>query len=132
MEIDKWVITLCLDAGERIEQRLAQAIQYGSAYYGGDVWVVVAVDATGPRGNKLTELLNNTPFTNLTTSDLLNITEEDGQVFDIEATLRKKDHALFQVRVQDGCFLDVLGTGAFKPSPLLGKYEMNDLALFDW
>ena len=132
MEINKWVITLCLDDDESIEPRLAQAIEYGSAYYGGDVWFVSDVDATGIEGSKLTQLLNKTPFTYVTTSDLLNIIEEDGQIFDMEATLKKEDHAIFQAQVLDGHLIDVLGTGPLEPSPLLGKYKPNDVSLFVW
>lgn len=68
----------------------------------------------------------------LSTSDLLQLFAEEGQVIEIEATLMNNEEELLKIIIQDGSSIDVLGSGEIFPISVLGNYQTVDRAMFLW
>jgi hypothetical protein len=74
-------------------------------------WVISNIDATGQLGNRLTQRCNIEKAIELSVLDLEMITREDGQIIDLKAQASEKGSCSFEVIVQDGVSIDVIGRG---------------------
>ncbi len=132
MNSDKWAVTLCYHAQEKLEDRVALIVEYLAKHHHRGQWVLSDIDATGHSGGKLTRQLNNEGILRLSSADLLDVLKEDGQIIELDAALMKDNQELFRILIRDGISVDALGTGNFLPSSALGNYHDVDVELFIW
>ncbi|MEG4114309.1 MULTISPECIES: hypothetical protein [unclassified Microcoleus] len=127
----KWAVTLCPEAEETLELKVAKIIEYLDKNYLLKQWVISDIEATGSYGNCLTARCNQEIF-QVSTSDLLEVMGEEGQVIELDASLIKDDEELFKILIRDGVSIDLLGRGEMIPLTVLGKYVYVDKELFMW
>ena len=128
----KWAVTLCCEAEEKLELRVAKILEYLDKNYLLNQWEISDIEATGSYGNCLTARCNNQGIFQVSTSDLLEVMREEGQVIELDASLLKDDEELFKILIRDGVSIDVLGSGEMMPLTVLGKYVYVDKELFMW
>jgi hypothetical protein len=128
----KWAVTLCCEAEEKLELRVAKILEYLDKNYLLKQWVISDIEATGSYGNCLTVRCNNREIFQVSTSDLLEVMREEGQVIELDASLIKDDKELFKILIRDGVSIDLLGSGEMMPLTVLGKYVYVDKELFMW
>ncbi len=128
----KWAVTLCPEAEEKLELKVAKIIEYLEKNYLLKQWVISDIEATGSYGNCLTARCNNQEIFQVSTSDLLEVMGEEGQVIELDASLIKNDDELFKILIRDGVSIDLLGRGEMIPLTILGKYVYVDKELFMW
>lgn len=128
----KWAVTLCCEAEEKLELRVAKILEYLDKNYLLNQWEISDIEATGSYGNCLTARCNNEEILQVSTSDLLEVMREEGQVIELDASLIKDDEELFKLLIRDGVSIDVLGSGEMMPLTVLGKYVYVDKELFMW
>lgn len=132
MNTDKWAATLHCDDGEKLENRVARRVAYLEKHYQPTQWVISDIDATGRCGGSLTRRLNNKGILRLSSAELLDVLNEDGQVIELDAALMKYGKELFRILIRDGVSADALGTSNLLPSPILGNHDDIDVELFMW
>jgi hypothetical protein len=128
----KWAVTLCCEAEEKLEWRVAKILEYLDKNYLLKQWVISDIEATGSYGNCLTARCNNEKIFQVSTADLLEVMREEGQVIELDASLIKDDEELFKILIRDGVSIDLLGSGEMMPLTVLGKYVYVDKELFMW
>lgn len=128
----KWAVTLCCQAEEKLELRVAKIVEYLDRNYLLNQWEISDIEATGSYGNSLTARCNDRETFQVSTSDLLEVMREEGQVIELDASLIKDDEELFKILIRDGVSIDVLGSGEMIPMTVLGKYVYVDKELFMW
>lgn len=129
----KWAITLCCEEQEKLEPRVIKIFEYLAKNCAlSDEWLISNIDATGSRGDRLTKKGNNQKVFSLSTSDLLGVLNEDGQVIELDASLIKSGDEVFKIMIRDGMSVDVLGSGELLPLTVIGKYVTVDNSLFMW
>lgn len=128
----KWAVTLCCEAEEKLELRVAKILEYLDKNYLLNQWEISDIEATGSYGNCLTARCNNEEILQVSTSDLLEVMREEGQVIELDASLIKDDEELFKLLIRDGVSIDVLASGEMMPLTVLGKYVYVDKELFMW
>lgn len=128
----KWAVTLCPETEEKLELKVAKIIEYLDKNYLLKQWVISDIEATGSYGNCLTSRCNNHEIFQVSTSDLLEVMGEEGQVIELDASLIKDDEELFKILIRDGVSIDLLGRGEMIPLTVLGKYVYVDKELFMW
>jgi hypothetical protein len=128
----KWAVTLSSEPEEKLESRVVKILDYllKTNQLFPNQWVINLIDATGQYGDKLTQEQNHKDIIPLSTSDLLQLLAEEGQVIEIEATLMNNEEELLKIIIQDGASIDVLGSGAIFPISVLGNYQTVDRAMF--
>ncbi|MBI1924206.1 hypothetical protein HYR99_08130 [Candidatus Poribacteria bacterium] len=129
---DKWAVTLCYDAQEKLEDRAGRTVEYLAKHSHPSQWVISDIEATGRNGGSLTRRLNNEGTLRLSSTDLLDVLREEGQVIELDAVLVKDNQELFRILIRDGVSVDALGTGKFLPLSALGNYHDVDVELFMW
>lgn len=132
MNKELWAITLCQPTQGNLENGVALIADYFARTYQDCQWQVLDLDATGKDGGRLTLELNAKKQLYLSSSELLSILQEDGQVIDLDAALWINRQPLFKIIIQDGTSVDVLGTGELPPQDVLGVYQTSDPRLFLW
>ena len=132
MKSSSWAITLSQNSEERIEERVASITDYLAKEYESSQWQISDLDATGKRGGRLTLQLNEEDKLCLSSSDLLIILTEDGQVIDLEVAIIVDKKPLFKIIIQDGSSVDILGKGTLLPSNVTGVYKTSEPKLFLW
>ncbi|VXD16772.1 hypothetical protein PL8927_550095 [Planktothrix serta PCC 8927] len=128
----RWAVTLCPEAEEKLELKVAKIIEYLDKNYLLKQWVISDIEATGSYGNCLTSRCNNQEIFQVFTSDLLEVMGEEGQVIELDASLIKDDEEWFKILIRDGVSIDLLGRGEMIPLTVLGKYVYVDKELFMW
>lgn len=128
----KWAVTLCCEAEEKLELRVAKILEYLDKIYLLKQWGISDIEATGSYGNCLTARCNNQKIFQVSTADLLEVMREEGQVIELDASLVKDDEELFKILIRDGVSIDLLGSGEMPPLTVLGKYVYVDKELFMW
>ncbi len=128
----KWAVTLCCEAEEKLELRVAKILEYLDKIYLLKQWGISDIEATGSYGNYLTARCNNQEIFQVSTADLLEVMTEEGQVIELDASLLKDDEELFKILIRDGVSIDLLGSGEMMPLTVLGKYVYVDKELFLW
>ncbi|MEG3934617.1 hypothetical protein QT990_25755 [Microcoleus sp. T3_B1] len=128
----KWAVTLCCEAEEKLELRVAKILEYLDKNYLLKQWAISDIEATGSYGNCLTARCNNEEIIRVSTSDLLEVMREEGQVIELDASSIKDEGELFKILIRDGVSIDVLGSGEMMPLRVLGKYVYVDEELFMW
>lgn len=128
----KWAVTLCCEAEEKLELRVAKILEYLDKNYLLKQWEISDIEATGSYGNSLTARCNNQEIFHVSTADLLDVMREEGQVIELDASLVKDDEELFKILIRDGVSIDLLGSGEMMPLTVLGKYVYVDKELFMW
>ncbi len=128
----KWAVTLCCEAEEKLELRVAKILEYLDKNYLLNQWLISDIEATGSYGNSLTARCNNQEIFQVSTADLLEVMTEEGQVIELDASLIKDDEELFKILIRDGVSIDLLGSGKMMPLMVLGKYVYVDKELFMW
>jgi hypothetical protein len=130
----KWAVTLSSEPQEKLESRVVKLLDslLNKNQIFPNQWVINLIDATGKYGDKLTQEQNQKDIIHLSTSDLLQLFAEEGQVIELEATLMKHEEELLKIIIQDGSSIDVLGSGAIFPISVLGNYQTVDKAMFLW
>ncbi|WP_437586875.1 hypothetical protein [Sorangium sp. So ce1000] len=125
-----WAATLTLNHQERLESRIRTIVQSTTTTLTEDKWIIEEIDATGALGNRLTARANETTLINLTTSELLILLQEDGQIIELDASLEREGHIILQIIVRDGVSVDILGTGEPLSTSVLGSHTAIDPRLF--
>ncbi len=129
----KWAVTLCCEEQETLESRVAKIVEYlGENWDLSNEWVISDIDATGRCGDRLTKKGNNQEVFSLSTSDLLGVLNEEGQVIELDASLIKSGDEVFKIMIRDGISVDVLGSGEVLPLTVIGKYVAVDNSWFLW
>lgn len=129
----KWAVTLCCEEQETLESRVAKIVEYLAENWGlSNEWVISDIDATGRCGDRLTKKGNNQEVFSLSTSDLLGVLNEEGQVIELDASLIKSGDEVFKIMIRDGISVDVLGSGEVLPLTVIGKYVAVDNSYFLW
>jgi len=128
----KWAVTLCCEAEKKMELRVAKIVGYLDKNYLLKQWAISDIEATGSYGNCLTTRCNNQEIFQVSTSDLLEVMREEGQVIELNASLIKDDEEVFKILSRDGVSIDLLGSGEMMPLTVLGKYVYIDKELFMW
>jgi hypothetical protein len=128
----KWAVTLCCEAEEKLELRVAKILEYLDKNYLLKQWAISDIDATGNYGNSLTARCNNEGIFQVSAADLLEVIREEGQVIELDASLIKDGEELFKILIRDGVSIDVLGSGEMMPLAVLGKYVYVNKELFMW
>jgi hypothetical protein len=87
------------------------------------------LDATGKFGNQLTKKLNHpSGQESLSGSQVINLFEEDGQVFELNLEIRYS--SWLRIVIRDGSHIDILGEGDRLPGDILGLSE--EMSLSSW
>jgi len=128
----KWAVTLCCEAEEKLELRVAKILEYLDKNYLLNQWAISDIEATGSYGHCLTVRCNNVEIFQVSTADLLEVMTEEGQVIELDASLVRDDEELFKILIRDGVSIDLLGSGEMMPLTVLGKYVYVDKELFMW
>lgn len=79
---------------------------------------VSGLDATGILGNKLTQELNKVEWLAIPLSEVINIFEEGGQVFEMQLKITTV-RGSYEIIIRDGNSVDIAGSGEELPSTLL-------------
>ncbi|KYG08303.1 hypothetical protein BE21_24400 [Sorangium cellulosum] len=125
-----WAVTLILDELERLEDRILAIVEHTAIETDERCWEIEELDATGRLGNQLTRQANETSPIGLIADVFLELLREDGQIVELDATLKKNGCDLLRVLVRDGLSVDVLGTGEPLGTDVLGSHKKIDPTLF--
>jgi hypothetical protein len=129
----RWAVTLRLGPNETLETRLASIVEYLESSLGRVSWQLSDLDATGPRGDELTQMLNQKGQLNISSADLLRMLREPGQVIELDAQWLREGERIVQLIVRDGTSVDVLGAADIDLSAtVLGDHVSQDPTLFRW
>lgn len=132
MNKDKWAVTLRLGEREKLEDRVVRIVECLAEVYPNAQWNIEDIDATGEIGGNLAQNFHELQYTHLSSSELLNILSEDGQVIELLATMMDQDEKLFRIIIRDGISVDVLGTGDLLSASCLGPFDTLTVELFGW
>ncbi len=94
--------------------------------------MISAIDATGKSGDQLTKKGNTQDVFSLSTSDLLGVLNEEGQILELDASLIECRNEVFKIMIRDGISVDVLGSGEVLPLSVIGKYTVVENSWFLW
>lgn len=129
----KWAVTLCCEEQEKLEPRVAKIVEYLAENCDlSNEWVISDIDATGKCGDQLTKKGNHQEVFSLSTSDLLGVLNEEGQIIELDLSLIESGDEVFKIMIRDGMSVDVLGSGEVLPLTVIGKYVTVDNSLFLW
>jgi hypothetical protein len=121
-----WIISLTLDADDSIEKKLERVLDY---IFGKDENILVFVsdiEATGKVGVSLTRKSDqNREGFDSSKDELLNVVNELGQIFELEAYFSNSKK--FIVIVRDGGLIDFLGDSSKPSIEDVGAYVDGDL-----
>jgi hypothetical protein len=129
--LQKSAFTLVIQPEEKIENRVYIIVNYLAKTYLESQWLITEIDATGLLGNRLTSILNNQENTTISSSDFLQLLQEEGQILDLEATLVKSSQEIITVFIRDGYSVDILGVTELLPVNVLNNCTQVDANLFD-
>ncbi|AFW93232.1 MULTISPECIES: hypothetical protein [Nostocales] len=129
--LQKSAFTLVIQPEEKIENRVYIIVNYLAKTYLESQWLITEIDATGLLGNRLTSILNNQENTTISSSDFLQLLQEEGQILDLEATLVKSSQEIITVFIRDGYSVDILGVTELLPVNVLNNCIRVDANLFD-
>ncbi|MBO1047060.1 hypothetical protein BMF77_04706 [Dolichospermum sp. UHCC 0315A] len=129
--LQKSAFTLVIQPEEKIENRVYIIVNYLAKTYLESQWLITEIDATGLLGNRLTSILNNQENTTISSSDFLQLLQEEGQILDLEATLVKSSQEIITVFIRDGYSVDILGVTELLPVNVLNNCIQVDANLFD-
>ena len=129
--LQKSAFTLVIQPEEKIENRVYIIVNYLAKNYLESQWLITEIDATGLLGNRLTSILNKQENITISSSDFLQLLQEEGQILDLEATLVKNSQAIITVFIRDGYSVDILGVTELLPVNVLNNCIQVDANLFD-
>ena len=129
--LQKSAFTLVIQPEEKIENRVYIIVNYLAKTYLESQWLITEIDATGLLGNRLTSILNKQENITISSSDFLQLLQEEGQILDLEATLVKNSQAIITVFIRDGYSVDILGVTELLPVNVLNNCIQVDANLFD-
>ena len=129
--LQKSAFTLVIQPEEKIDNRVYIIVNYLAKTYLESQWLITEIDATGLLGNRLTSILNNQENTTISSSDFLQLLQEEGQILDLEATLVKSSQEIITVFIRDGYSVDILGVTELLPVNVLNNCIQVDANLFD-
>jgi hypothetical protein len=129
--LQKSAFTLVIQPEEKIENRVYIIVNYLAKTYLESQWLITEIDATGLLGNRLTSILNNQENATISSSDFLQLLQEEGQILDLEATLVKSSQEIITVFIRDGYSVDILGVTELLPVNVLNNCIQVDANLFD-
>lgn len=109
-----WALTLDLARGEPLELRVAAIVQELSQLIPSGRWLVEDLEATGPTGSAISDGFPGEQF-EVTAAALLLVASEDGQIFELQATLLDESGPVLVLAVRDGTYVDMEAR-----TPLLG------------
>lgn len=124
-----WAVSLILEGDIRIEKRVKAVLRFIFDQFKDSKCFISDIDATGKLGNQLTKKLNaNKEGIILNEKELLELMDEDGQIFELDLLLSNTNK--YRIIIRDGDILDILGEGEILPSIVIGKYQELDVDLF--
>ncbi len=127
-----WVVTLNYNKQERLEDRVANIVNYMAQQYPNAQWHIFNIDATRIEGDRLTHYGNIHSTFTIFSQDLLTLLQEEGQVIELDVSLIDCQQELLKISIRDGISVDVLGVEKCLPKSVLGDYFVNDASLFLW
>jgi len=126
-----WVITLKMGKMEAIDPRLRSVISFILNSYTIKEMFIDDIDATGTIGNQLTQKKNfHEGSLPIDRDTLLTLLSEDGQIFDLNLTLRES-LSEYQIITSRGDIVDILSNGERLPLDVTGDFEELDPKLFN-
>ena len=129
--LQKSAFTLVIQPEEKIENRVYIIVNYLAKTYLESQWLITEIDATGLLGNRLTSILNKQENITNSSSDFLQLLQEEGQILDLEATLVKNSQEIITVFIRDGYSVDILGVTELLLVNVLNNCIQVDANLFD-
>ena len=129
--LQKSAFTLVIQPEEKIENRVYIIVNYLAKNYLESQWLITEIDATGLLGNRLTSILNKQENITISSSDFLQLLQEEGQILDLEATLVKNSQEIITVFIRDGYSVDILGVTELLLVNVLNNCIQVDANLFD-
>jgi hypothetical protein len=129
--LQKSAFTLVIQPEEKIENRVYIIVDDLAKTYPQSQWLITEIDATGLLGNRLTSILNKQENITISSSDFLQLLQEEGQILDLEATLFKNSQEIITVFIRDGYSVDILGVTELLPVNVLNNCTQVDANLFD-
>ena len=129
--LQKSAFTLVIQPEEKIENRVYIIVNYLAKTYLESQWLITEIDATGLLGNRLTSILNKQENITISSSDFLQLLQEEGQILDLEATLVKNSQEIITVFIRDGYSVDILGVTELLLVNVLNNCIQVDANLFD-
>jgi hypothetical protein len=127
----KSAFTLVIQPEEKIENRVYIIVDDLAKTSPESQWLITEIDATGLLGNRLTSILNKQKNITISSSDFLQLLQEEGQVLDLEATLVKNSQEIITVFIRDGYCVDILGVTELLPINVLNNCIQVDANLFE-
>lgn len=117
---------LIITESEKLEQRIWKLIKYIVGVQKKIEICVSYVDATGKYGNELTQKLNDHFELIITSENLFELLNEDGQVIEGDFKISLNNKVIVKIEISDGRYVDVYEDGFEFPDHVLGKYKIRD------
>ena len=124
----KWAINLILE-NETIEKRLVTIVEYVVKNHRNVKCQIDDLDATGCLGNELTKKLNQQHTATLDCQHFLEILNEDGQIFELNMTLKSADCTYLMI-VRRGGDVDLIGHELL-PQSVVGRHKELYIGLYN-
>jgi hypothetical protein len=125
----KWAITLIISADEKIEDRVKRILEHLFSLSSEFKLLLKEIDATGPVGNKFTQLLNNNnDKIAIGKEELIELFSEDGQVFELNLIINNSQS--YRIIIRDGDIVDIVGEKEMITEDVIGKFESMDPNLY--
>jgi hypothetical protein len=126
-----WVISKIVEKIGTIEQSIKAFLNFFAFSNTSYSFFLEDLEATGPLGNELTIKMNQSDVgLEVNKSQLLQLLEEDGQIFECELRVKLFEKDQFIVVVRDGDILDILGNGPKPSEAQIGPYQDLDLSCY--
>jgi len=131
MKNNMWAVSLEMDSEEELEKRISHIVEYLRLRYPHANWLIRDLDATGLLGNTLTVKRNNSGLIRLTHSEFLDLLNENGQIFELNAlAVSADDENYLKVIVRDGVYIDILGWIEKLPPEVIKASTPLDVELY--
>ena len=110
---------------EKTELRICSIVSFIIKQYPSISIYISQLDATGKLGNELTQKLNEIDRLLVPNDHLINLLNEDGQVFEGEIELiAEKGIKEVSIQIQDGICVDIYETNLVIPDEVIGNYRL--------
>ncbi len=117
---------LIITESEKHEQRIWKLIKYIVEVQKKIEICVSEVDATGKYGNELTQKLNDHSELIITSENVFELLNEDGQVIEGDFKISLNGKVIAKIEIRDGRYVDVYEDGFKFPDHVLGIYKIGD------
>lgn len=116
---------LLFEKNEKTEIRISSIVSFIIKQYPSISIYVSQLDATGKLGNELGQRLNEIDRLLVPNDHLINLLNEDGQVFEgtIELIVEKGIKEV-SIQIQDGICVDIYETNLVMPDEIIGNYRL--------